>query len=194
MGSTLQDGGQIAAARLGMGLSPLRSPAGDTYTYLASLPFYNDDFALRDGIYSWWLPDSIQEHFYVPYRNPRSDNLEFNAVLQYACLRDNPNQSLRLKVVQNLEVITRSRLYTSESGPNNPAYNSIVAAVKSVPAVTINKSHLAFLGKALGAVKNWVAKPQNWRKLLKGGSGVIQKLAPGSAPARIASNIMKRFI
>jgi hypothetical protein len=194
MGSTLQDGGQVAAARLGMGLSPLRSPHGDTYTYLASLPFYNDDFALRDGAYCWWLPDSIQEHFYCPYRNPRSDDLEENAVLQFALLRDNPNQSVRLKVVQNLEVITRSRLYTSVSGPNNPAYGTIVSAVKSVPAVTINTSHLGFLGKALSAVKSWVSKPQNWRKLLTGGAGVIQKLAPGSAPASIANSIVRRFV
>jgi hypothetical protein len=194
MGSTLQDGGQISGARLGMGLSPLRAPRGDVYTYLASLPFYNDDFALRDGIYGWWLPDSIQEHFYVPYRNPRSDDLEFNSVLQFSVLRDNPEQACRLKVVQNLETITRSRLYTSESGPNNPAYGSIVAAVKSVPAITINTSHLAFLGKALGAVKNWVAKPANWRKLLKGGAGIIQKLAPGSAPARIANAIVRQFV
>jgi hypothetical protein len=194
MGSTLQDGGQVAAARLGMGLSPLRSPRGDVYTYLASLPFYNDDFALREGIYCWWLPDSIQEHFYVPYRNPRCDDLEFNSVLHYAVLRDNPNQAIRLKVVQNLETITRSRLYTSEAGPNNPAYGSIVAAIKSVPAVTVNSSHLGFLGKALGAVKSWVAKPQNWRKLLKGGAGVIQKLAPGMAPAGIARSFARRFV
>jgi hypothetical protein len=193
MGSDLQNGGQIAAARLGMGLSPLRSPRGDVYTYLASLPFYNDDFRLQDGIYCWWLPDSVQELFYAPYRNPRSDDLEENAVLQFAMHRDNPNQGVRLKVVQNLEVITRSRLYTSESGPNNPAYSSIVAAVKSVPAVTINSAHLGILGRALRAVKTWVSKPTNWRKLLVGGAGVIQKLAPGSAPASIASSIAQRF-
>jgi hypothetical protein len=73
-------------------------------------------------------------------------------------------------------------------------YSTIVAAMKSVPAVTINKFHLGILGKAFGAVKNWVAKPQNWRKLLKGGAGVIQKLAPGSAPANIANAAMRRFI
>jgi hypothetical protein len=189
MGSTLQDGGQIAAARLGMGLSPLRSPLGDVYRYLASLPFYNDDYALREGIYSWWLPDSIQEHFYVPYRAPRSDDLEFNAALQYAVLRDNPNQAVRLKVVQNLEVITRSRLYTSVSGPNNPAYSSVIGAIKALPAVTVNKRHIGILGRALGMVKGWLSRPANWRKLIKGGAGLISKLAPGSLPARLAGGL-----
>jgi hypothetical protein len=194
MGSTLQDGGQISAARLGMGLSPLRAPNGDVYTYLASLPFYNDDFALRDGIYTWWLPDSIQEYFYCPYRNPRSDDLEFNATMQIAVLRDDPTQAVRLKIIQNLEVLTRSRLYTSVSGPNNPAYGTIVTAIKSVPAVTINHFHLGILGKALAAVKSWVSRPANFKKLLKGGAGLIQKIAPGSAPASIASSVMRRLL
>jgi hypothetical protein len=191
MGSTLQDGGQIAAARLGMGLSPLRSPRGDTYTYLASLPFFNDDFPLREGIFAWWLPDSTQEFFYVPYRNPRSDDLEFNSVLQYACLRNNPTQAIRLKVVQNLEVITRSRLYTALSGPNNPAYSTIVSAMKAVPAVTSNPTHLGFLGRAFSAVKNWVSKPQNWRRLLSGGADLISKLVPGSAAINLAGKALK---
>lgn len=186
MGSTLQDGGQISAARLGMGLSPLRSPQGDVYKYLASLPFYNDDFPLRNGIYSWWLPDSIQEHFYVPYRAPRSDDLEVNSAMQYALLRDNPNQAVRLKVVQNLEVITRSRLYTSETGPNHPSYSTMVGAMKVIPAVTLNKLHLEFLSRAFGGVKKWLAKPKNWLQLLKFGSKAISTLAPGSKPALIA--------
>jgi hypothetical protein len=182
MGSDLANGGKISAARLGMGLSPLRATGGDVYSYLASLPFYNADFALKYGIYAWWLPDSIQEHFYVPYKNPRSDDLEFNSVLQYALRRDNPAQSLRLKVIQNLEVITRSRLYTTEAGPNNPAYSSIVAAVKAIPAITINANHLSFLGKAFNSVKGWVSKPANWIKLLTGGTALISQLAPGIGP------------
>jgi hypothetical protein len=189
MGSTLQDGGQIAAARLGMGLSPLRSPAGDVYTYLASLPFYNADFALREGIYSWWLPDSVQEHFYVPYRAPRSDDLEYNAVLQYAMHRDTPTQAVRLKAIQNLEVITRSRLYTSIPGPNNPAYSTLIGAMKLIPAVTINRKHKGILGRALGWLKGIVSKPANWRKLIKYGASIIQKMAPGSGAARVAGGL-----
>jgi hypothetical protein len=178
MGSTLQDGGQIAAARLGMGLSPLRAPQGDVYTYLASLPFYNADYALREGIFGWWLPDSIQEHFYVPYRNPRSDDLDEDAVLQFALLRDNPNQAVRLKVVQNLEVITRSRLYSAKAGPNNPAYAVVIGAVKAIPAITINRKHIGILGRAFNAVKGWMSKPANWSKLLKQGASVIERLVP----------------
>jgi uncharacterized protein YegP (UPF0339 family) len=179
MGSTLEDGGQISAARLGMGLSPLRAPLGDVYSYVASLPFYNDDFPLRDGIYAWWCPDSIQEHFYVPYRVPRSDNLEENSVLQFAVLRDNPDQAVRLKVIQNVEVITRSRLYTARSSPVNPTYASMIGAIKAIPAVTVNAKHPSILSKALGFVKGWVSKPANFRKLLKGGTNIVKRIAPG---------------
>jgi hypothetical protein len=189
MGSTLQDGGQISAARLGMGLSPLRSPSGDVYSYLASLPFYNDDFALRDGIYSWWLPDSLQEHFYVPYRQPRSSLLEENSVLQFSVLRDNPEQAVRLKVVQNMEIITRSRLYTSETGPINPAYSSVIALIKTIPAVTINSQHVGILRRALNGVRSWISRPSNWKKLILKGSSVLNQLAPGSLPTRIVGGL-----
>jgi hypothetical protein len=189
LGSTLQDGGQISAARRGMGLSPLRSPSGDVYSYLASLPFYNDDFALRDGIYSWWLPDSLQEHFYVPYRQPRSSLLEENSVLQFSVLRDNPEQAVRLKVVQNMEIITRSRLYTSETGPINPAYSSVIALIKTIPAVTINSQHVGILRRALNGVRSWISRPSNWKKLILKGSSVLNQLAPGSLPTRIVGGL-----
>jgi hypothetical protein len=176
MGSSLQDGGQVAAARLGMGLSPLRAPEGDVYTYVASLPYYSDDFALREGIYSWWLPDSIQEHFYVPYRSPRSDDLAVNSALQFVVLRDNPNQAVRLKVVQNLEVISRSRLYSAKAGPNNPSYAVVIGAIKAIPAVTVNAKHTGILGKAFNWVKGWLSKPANFKKLVNTGASVIQRL------------------
>jgi len=181
MGSTLQDGGQVAGARLGMGLSPLRAPNGDVYTYLASLPFYNDDYPLREGIYGWWLPDSVQEYFYVPYRSPRSEDLAETSLVQFAILRDNPNQAVRLKVIQNFEILTRSRLYSSRTGPNNPAYSTTIGAAKVVPAITVNKRHVGILGRALGAVKGWVSKPKNWLNLLKQGSSIIDRFIPGAA-------------
>jgi hypothetical protein len=175
-GADLQNGGQVAAARLGMALSPLRSPNGEVYQYLSSLPFYKDDYALRDGIYAWWLPDSIQEHFYRDYRQPRSDDISTESCLQVAMFRDNPNQTVRLKIIQNFEFVTRSRLYASKTGPNNPAYHTVIGALKVLPAVTKNGPISGFLAKAFNLVKTWVAKPDNWVKLLKGGASVIQKV------------------
>jgi hypothetical protein len=189
MGSTLADGGRVSAARLGMGLSPLRAPSGDPYSYLASLPFYNDDYALREGIYAWWLPDSTQEHFYVPYGTPRSDNLEEQSVLHFAILRDEPLQGVRLKVVQNLEVITRSRLYTSETGPINPAYSTVISAIKTIPAVTINSKHVGILQRALGGIRSWLSRPRNWKLLISKGSKILSKLLPGSVISRAAGGL-----
>jgi hypothetical protein len=177
MGSHLQDGGVISAARLGMGLSPIFAPAGDVYSYLASLPLYNDDFALKEGAYSWWLPDSIQEHFYVPYRKSRSDYLDTTSLLAFAMHRDDPTQGVRLRVVQCLEVVTRSRLYASEPAPVNPSYDMMVSTIKILPAVTRNETHVTILDRALKSVKGWVSKPANWFKLLTGGASLIKRIA-----------------
>jgi hypothetical protein len=182
MGSTLQDGGQISAARLGMGISPLRASNGDVYSHLASLPFYNADYALRDGAYAWWLPDSLQEYFYVPYLKNRTDTLETTSFLQYAILRDDPSQAVRLRVVQNFEMLTRSRLFTAESGPNNPSYATLAAAMKVIPAVTINSKHKGILSRALSRMSAWLNKPQNWRSLIVKGARVMDHLTtPGAA-------------
>jgi hypothetical protein len=172
-GADLQNGGQIAAARLGMALSPLRAPSGDVFGYLAALPFYRDDYALKHGIYAWWLPDSLQEHFYRDYRQPRSDDISTESCIQVAMLRDNPTQTVRLKIVQNFEFVTRSRLYSSRTGPNNPAYHVVIGALKVLPAVTKNGPLTSWLAKSFNSLKSWAAKPTNWVKLLKGGASVI---------------------
>jgi hypothetical protein len=178
VGSDLQNGGQIAGARLGMGLSPLAAPGGDVFNYLASLPFYSDDFPLKNGVYAWWLPDSIQEHFYKPYRQPRVDLLETDSILHFAMTRDNPNQDVRLKSIHAVEVITRSRLYSSKPGPTNPSYELMISAAKHVPAVTINSWHTGILGRAWGAIKKWVSHPTNWVKLLKTGGDAVSLISP----------------
>jgi hypothetical protein len=176
MGSDLENGGQVSAARLAMAYSPLRSIAGDVYSTLASLPFYNDNFPLKDGIYLWWLPDSLQEFFYTPYKKSRSDHLRENSVLQVAMLRDNANQAVRLEIIQNLEVLTRSRLYAAKSGPINPSFNTMIGPMKVVPAVTINNKHKGILARAFGAAKSWLSKPGNFSQLIKQGASILPKL------------------
>lgn len=178
MGSTLADGGQISTARLGMGLSPLRAPEGDVYSYLASLPMYCDDGPLRDGIYSWWLPDSIQEFFYKPYLSPRTDFIEDNSVIQYAMTRDDPTQGVRLEVIQNIEVITRSRLYSVQVAPVNPSFDMVYSVLKHAPSSCENPEHKSIMRRAWSGIKNWISKPNNWVKLLRGGAKAIQTLAP----------------
>jgi hypothetical protein len=183
VGSTLQDGGQIASARLGMGISPFAAARGDVFTHLASLPFYNNDFALRSGIYTWWLPDSIQEHFYRPYRKPRTTKLEADQVLHYAMRRDNPNQAVRLKSVHGIEVITRSRLYSSRPGPTNPSYEVMIGLLKNVPAVVGNPVHRSSLMGWLKRASHWIAKPANWAKLIHFGGQVVSLINPQAGAA-----------
>jgi hypothetical protein len=195
VGSTLQDGGQVAAARLGLGLSPMEAPDGDVFTYLASLPFYNNDYALREGIYGWWLPDSLQEHFYRPYRKPRADILEEDSLLHFAMRRDNPNQDVRLKSIHCVEVVTRSRLYASKPGPTNPSYEVMISALKHAPAITINSKHKGILARAWGAIKKWVSHPANWFKLLKVGGDAVSLVSPAIG-SRIAdgTKVLKAIV
>jgi hypothetical protein len=90
-----------------------------------------------------------------------------------------------------LEVLTRSRLYTSVSSPTNPSYHTIISAIKVLPAVTINSFHRSILGKALFWVRTWISKPANWRKLFLGGAKLIASALPGTPVAVGAATALR---
>jgi predicted RNA-binding protein with TRAM domain len=169
MGSDLRNGGVISAARLPMGTTPTLAPEGDYYSYLARLPLYAEDFPLKNGAYSWWAPDDIQEYFFRPYLNAQSDDLMTTSSLWFAMKRDNPEQDLRLDVVHHLEVLTRSVQYASELGPVNPAFPQALLLAKTLPAVTENAAHLDFIRNAFSRIKKAAINPANWVKLLRDG-------------------------
>jgi hypothetical protein len=178
LGSDLENGGHIAGARLGLGLSPVAATNGDVISHLASLPFYNADHALKEGMYAWWLPDSEQEHFYKPYKRQRTDILETDSLIHIAMSRDNPSQDVRLRTTHGIEVITRSRTYASNIAPVNPSYQMMVSAMKKMPAVLINFRHKGFLARAWGGIKNWIKKPANWMKMLRTGGDAVSIVSP----------------
>jgi hypothetical protein len=168
MGSDLRNGGVISAARLPMGTTPTLAPQGNLYAYLARLPLYAEDYALKAGIYAWWLPDDVQEYFFRPYRHAQSDDLATTSSLWFAMRRDNPEQEVRLDVVHHVEVLTRSVQYMSEVGPVNPSFVQLILLAKTLPAITENNLH-KLLVDAWKKVKNLATNPTNWVKLLKTG-------------------------
>jgi hypothetical protein len=175
MGSTLENGGNIAAARLPMGMTPLKAPGGDYYGYLSQLPIYASDFPLKDGAYAWWAPDSEQEYFFTEYLNTRSTDLELTSCLAFAMRRDQPSQTVRFRADANFETQTRSVQYASAVGATNAQFPRALEIAKMFPAVTINDDHISLLSKkwkeALGKLKN----PANWLGLIRRGVSWLLK-------------------
>jgi hypothetical protein len=162
VGSSLNDGGLITAARLPAGMSTADAVAGDNYSFLSQLPVYANDNALRDGIYTWWCPDSSPEFFFKPYSYPRHTTLENVSCLALTLKRDDPTQAVRIKVVQNIEVLSRSNLYTTAIGPVNPMFPKTLQFAKLIPAVVENPKHRDILSKAFGGIVRFLKRPANW--------------------------------
>jgi hypothetical protein len=172
-GTDLANGGEIAASRMPMGTTPISAEGGDYYNYIASLPIYNRNHAMRDGAYVWWCPDSDQEYFYRKYNVPMSDDISTVSSLWVTFSRSDPVQAVRLQVVQNVEVLTRSILYTSEVAPSNAAFSQLLAVTKVLPAVTENPVHRSFLAGLLQKARKAISKPSNWMKLLQFGTKAL---------------------
>jgi hypothetical protein len=176
MGSTLENGGNIAVARLPAGRSFLSAPSGDYYGYLSQLPIYAGDYPLKEGAYSWWCPDSEQEYFFQPYSTYRCDDLAEVQTLAFSMRRDEVNQTVRLRIDTVFEALTRSVQYVSEVGPTSPEFPRMLAVAKTLPAVSINEEHVGFFKRIFGKAKNWLKQPANWQKIL---GGAMKLLVPG---------------
>jgi hypothetical protein len=163
MGSSLQNGGVIAGARLATGITIQDAPDGDIYSYLASLPTYSADFALKDGAYAWWAPDSVEEQFFTPYNQPPM-NTRNNTSLWFAANRDDISQTLRARVVMGIETITRARTYNARIGPVNPNYALLLALAKTLPAVTENPLH-DMLGNVWNDFTDLISSEDTWRSI-----------------------------
>jgi hypothetical protein len=173
MGSTLENGGNIAVARLPAGQTLSVAPRGDYYGFISQLPVYNADYPLKDGAYAWWCPDSEQEYFFRNYHHFRCDNLNEVSSLVFTLRRDEPAQTVRLRVDANFEALTRSVQYTSEVSVTSVEFPHMLEVAKTMPAVSINKAHEAFFSRLFKRAKNWMSKPSNWTKLLRGGAKLL---------------------
>lgn len=174
MGSDLQNGGTISAARLATGISIADAPRGDIFSYLAEVPVYGDDYPLKLGGYAWWAPDSCEENFFTPYMSPQTQTRNVTS-LWFAANRDDRSQSIRLRAIQGLEVITRSVQYTSLSGDVNPNFPLLLALAKTLPAVTENPMH-ALLSKMWNNFQRVIEKRSTWDKLGRWGLGAVKTL------------------
>jgi hypothetical protein len=173
MGSSLANGGKIAAARLPPGISVANAPSGDYFQYLASLPLYNGDYPLKKGAYAWWCPESEQEVFFRGYLQNRSQDLSDVTSLVFSMTRDEPQQSVRLEALQAIETLTRSITYLSKVSRSNPTYPKLIEMAKEISAVHENPTHKSFFSQAFNRVKGFLTKPDNWRKFLSGAMNLV---------------------
>lgn len=173
MGSDLQNGGQIAWARIPADLTIAAAPDGDYYAFLSRLPYYSGNYALKEGQYCYWLVDSIDEYRFIPYGTARSAILEFTGYLAMSCRRDDPTQALRLQVDQHLEAVTVSITYAATTAPVNEFFEAVLGRAKELPAGSENPLHKGFIGKVWGALRRTVLTPKNFGKVLSGAGKLV---------------------
>lgn len=162
-GSDLNNGGQISSARLPTGAGISDAPLGDVYDYLASLPAYAGDYALKEGSYVWWLPDSLAEYDFKPYRET---NLFNSSSLVTAVSRKiaDDGETIRIRIAGHFETLTRSQQYHTEVTSYNPMLPEMIALAKTLPAVTCNPEHVGFFTRMWRKFKDAVSNPSNWIK------------------------------
>jgi len=167
MGSNLLNGGLITAARLPMGESITLAPNGDFYSFIASLPTYNGDYALRDGCYCWWCPDDPQEFFMRPHSQARCDDMRVNSSLWYVAKRDSRDQVVRVRAHTHIEALTRSVQYSTEVHAPSPTWGMLLSMAKTLPAVTENPFH-KFLANIWNKFKETLSNPAQIAKIVTG--------------------------
>lgn len=170
MGSSLDNGGQIASARLHPGLYA-NIPGKTHYDFLASRPHSSYDGPLKLGSYMWWLPSNKTEMFFRRYREGSTLNLSNLTTLQSYAIRDDPAQGVRLKITAVFEVHVNSPLYETKLATYSPTFYHMVHFLRTLPAATENPNHKDLLKRLWGSVRKkgseLASDPDNWMKLAK---------------------------
>jgi len=159
-GSDLDNGGQIAAARLPPRLNPMLEEA-DFYGALAELPTYNGDYPLKLGAYVWWMPESSREFDYGLYSHT-TPKIPKSTI--WVAGNHNVKTVCRARIVAHFETLTRSQQYTTKVSDSNPLLPDLLSMAKTLPAVSENPEHKGFFSKLWGKVKSTVSNPANWLK------------------------------
>jgi hypothetical protein len=168
MGSTLENGGLIASARVPRGFSVFTAASDtDYYTALASLTRSTFDGPLRTGSYVWWLPTEVQDKDFKHAEVNR--RIYDETTLWVSTVRDDPTQTVRVRAVQVVEFLTSSPTYTvgiSNFDPDLPLLLRFM--MTRLPAATENDLHdklKGFLKKGWKKLKSELRKPETWKQI-----------------------------
>lgn len=175
MGSTLNNGGVVAAARVSGNWAPQAS-VGDAYDNISRIPYDSYDGRIESGAHVHYTPQSITdtEPQYVGLSLP-----EPRRKLVVGGRLDDSTQSLRIRVVTVIEYFSDAQSY-GEMGYGPPwadfdVYMAIMDAI--IPAASSNDDHLKkirrgvkrLLSKGAASAGSWALEqarnPANWAKL-----------------------------
>lgn len=139
-GSTLDNGGTIAAARVRRGF---RYDADSEYSALTKLQDHAYRGTLKEGAYVWWLPYDFSE------LDPRPPVVyDEGTEIHMAGHFDNADASLQLTVTMTVEFYSPLQIFEHEVGPAlTDDFVRGYHALDAVPAATCNPKHDSLLRK-----------------------------------------------
>lgn len=159
IGNTIDDGGQIAMARVrgvrSQQLIPNASIATvNDFPYVAKQPgAYSGP--LRSGAFGLWFPGGVNDEELVSLTAAQTDagNLTGFVISGYTTSANPSNAILRVRIVTSFEFMTGNRLFLSVPSRVAPLEIAEAAmALCSVPFCTSNDGHKEVILKALRAV------------------------------------------
>ncbi len=154
-GSTLDNGGTVAAARTRRGF---HVEAANPYQALTKLQDHCYRGTLKEGAYVWWLPYDFSE------LDPRPPYVyDEGTELHVAGHFDNADASLQVTVCMVVEFYSPLQIFEHEVGPAlTDEFVRGYHAMDAIPAATCNPKHDALLKKLVQNAQKGVKKAGNF--------------------------------
>jgi len=173
MGTTLNNGGQIAAAYVPSDFIQSNYYANAENQYGQAQNFEtiqclegNYNGPLKDGCYAWWSPYTNVDLAFVDPNTLNSNPLPgiiVSGVFEPDANTTNLTFVMRLEVSTNYEFITKSTAFenTKCCGSQNDI-DTAMTMVAEQPHCMPNGKHLEWLKRFMGKASNFYAKNKNW--------------------------------
>lgn len=174
-GSTLNNGGQLAIARI-PGDSSVGIGTGqqfnDWYSWIASLSDNNHDGPIKMGGYCWYLSQDERGYFYRNIGDLAQAELPY-MVAEFTTDDNSETNSIpvaRVKVVSVIQFVTNSSVYSKAPAPYiGDDERKIRWILSNTPAAFENGSHISQLKGLLGALGNRamsvISNPRTYKAL-----------------------------
>lgn len=154
-GSGLQDGGQHGALYYPGGQSPFAIGLYDYGKVTTTPGGYQGP--VKFGSYTYWIPGDPRDMLYRRLSPVDRWSLPFIVLTGYMAT---PSQveSIRLRAVANIEIISSEQIYSYDMGPNDPEMiREALLAIGKFPTSMENPEHLKMIGEVLERAANGVA-------------------------------------
>lgn len=163
MAPPLVSGGELVAARCPFSVLSSGSPT-TIMTTIKQLPEerYWRSGSIKDGSYSWWLPDDLAS--YEP--NPYPEASQPENVLVAAGSMSDPGGFVRVLITYVFEFYTPVQLFARDYNfTYTPMVQELWVEMMGRPAVSANAGHLALIAGASALAQqiyNWYKANESW--------------------------------